>query len=298
MSLSRRALFGLDRRAADVQLVSARGREALFAELGPLAGESGLIPPPQDGEIRLTSNENPEGPPPPAMEAIREQFKQAGRYPSNAQPTISDVTQAVAEYVGCDAANVILGAGSGELLKNAAWAYTNPDAHLVTASPTYLQSSGVARYQGAEVKAIPVTSDGQLDLEGMADAARGAGLIFFCNPNNPTGLVHKASDIKTFVETVQRRAPDVPIQFDEAYHEYVTHPEYESALGLALETPNVFVTRTFSKCFGMAGMRFGYAVGHRDTIGKLNPRNRTTGRRIQIVEQPRDSRLWPKVIVQ
>ena len=269
MPLSRRALFGLEKRAADVQLVSARGREALFAELGPLAGESGLIPPPQDGEIRLTSNENPLGPPAPAMEAIRAQFKQASRYPSNAQPTISDVTQALADNLGCDAENVILGAGSGEMLKNAAWAYTNPSAHLVTASPTYLQSSGVARYQGAEVKAIPVTSDGQLDLEGMADAAPGAGLIFFCNPNNPTGLVHKASDIKTFVETVQRRAPGVPIQFDEAYHEYVTHPEYESALGLAIETPNVFVTRTFSKCFGMAGMRFGYAVGHRETIGNL-----------------------------
>ena len=271
MSLSRRALFGLGSGAAApvAQLVSARGREALVAELGPLAGESGIIPPPQDNEIRLSSNENPLGPPAPAMEAIRDAFKQSGRYPTNSQPSSADLVETLAKSQGCDADNIVLGAGSGELLKVAGWAYTGPDAHLVTASPTYGQPTGVARFQKAEVKAVPVRPDGHLDLERMAAASQGAGLVFFCNPNNPTGLVHKASDIKTFADMVARNSPNTMIQFDEAYHEYVTHPEYESAAAMAVETPNVFVTRTFSKCYGMAGMRVGYAIAHPDTAANL-----------------------------
>ena len=271
MTLSRRALFGLEARARTpvAQLISARGREALVAEFGPLAVESGLIPPPQDGEIRLSSNENPLGPPPPAMAAIRDAFAQGGRYPSNTQPNLNDLIEAIADTQGCKAENIVLGAGSGELLKIAGWAYTSPSAHLVTASPTYGQPNGVARYQGAEVKAVPVGSDGQLDLEGMTAESRGAGLVFFCNPNNPTGLVHKESDVVSFVNTVVRNSPDTMIQMDEAYHEYVTHPEYKSAAAMSLETPNVFVTRTFSKCFGMAGMRVGFAIAHRDTAANL-----------------------------
>ena len=271
MSLSRRALFGLgtESSAPVAQLVSARGREALVAELGPLAGESGLIPPPQDNEIRLTSNENPLGPPPPAMSAIRGQFRQGGRYPTNAQPSMSDLTDVLAKRHGCSAANIVLAAGSGELLKNLAHAYVSEKAHLVTATPTYLQTRGVARYLGADITEVPVLSSGHLDLDKMAAASSGAGLIFVCNPNNPTASVHKSADIKSFTAKVRSTAPDTVIHYDEAYHEYVTDPDYQSADAIALETPNVVVTRTFSKCFGMAGMRIGYAVGHRDTMANV-----------------------------
>ncbi len=271
MSLSRRALFAREAgSSANLrQLISARGREALIAELGPLGGESGLIPAPQNGEIRLTSNENPLGPFPASMAAIRNGFAGAGRYPINAQPSLSDLTQALADRIGCSTDNIVLGAGSGELLKTAAQAFTGPDRHLVTASPSYLQTPGVARYLGAEVKAIAITDDGMLDLDAMADAAHGAGLIFFCNPNNPTGTVHTASDVRTFIETVQRTSPDTVIHLDEAYHEYVTHPDYESATGIASDMENVFVSRTFSKCFGMAGMRVGYGIASGRTIEAL-----------------------------
>ena len=271
MSLSRRALFagGNSSNANFAQLVAARGREALVAELGPFGGESGLIPRPQQGEVRLTSNENPLGPPPPAMAAIRDGFTGAGRYPSNVQPSMSDLTSACAERLGCAPANIVLGAGSGELLKRVAQAYVSPSRHLVTASPTYLQTSGVARYLGADVQAIPLTEAGMLDLDAMADAARGAGLVFLCNPNNPTGTVHSAADVSAFVSTVRRTSPDTVIHVDEAYHEYVTDPNYESMAEAAAETPNVFVSRTFSKLFGMAGMRIGYGVASGATIEKL-----------------------------
>lgn len=271
MSLSRRAVFagGSSSSANFAQLVTARGREALVAELGPLGGESGLIPRPQEGEIRLTSNENPFGPPPPAMAAIRDGFAGASRYPSNTQPNMSDLTTALADRLGCEASNIVLGAGSGELLKRVAQAYVSPERHLVTASPTYLQTSGVARYLRAEIKAISLADDGKLDLDAMADASRGAGLVFFCNPNNPTGTVHSASDVYEFMRTVQRTSPETVIHFDEAYHEYVTDPNYESVAWMACEVPNVFVSRTFSKIFGMAGMRVGYGVASGPTIEKL-----------------------------
>jgi len=271
MSLSRRAVFagGSSSSANFAQLVTARGREALVAELGPLGGESGLIPRPQEGEIRLTSNENPFGPPPPAMAAIRDGFAGASRYPSNTQPNMSDLTTALADRLGCETSNIVLGAGSGELLKRVAQAYVSPERHLVTASPTYLQTSGVARYLRAEVKAISLANDGKLDLDAMADASRGAGLVFFCNPNNPTGTVHSASDVYEFMRTVQRTSPETVIHFDEAYHEYVTDPNYESVAWMACEVPNVFVSRTFSKIFGMAGMRVGYGVASGPTIEKL-----------------------------
>lgn len=271
MSLSRRALFAREARSSAQlrQLISARGREALVAELGPLGGESGLIPPPQRDEIRLTSNENPLGPFPASMAAIRDGFAGAGRYPMNVTPSLADLTQALADRNGCSSANIVLGAGSGELLKSAAWAFTGPERPLVTASPTYTQTARVSEYLGAEVRSIPITAGGMLDLDAMADAAVGAGMVFFCNPNNPTGTVHTASDVRAFIDTVQRTSPETVIHFDEAYHEYVTDPDYESAAALAVEMETVFVSRTFSKCFGMAGMRVGYGIGSGATIERL-----------------------------
>jgi len=272
MSLSRRALFGGPGAAApepNVALITARGREALVAELGPLAGEASVITPPQDGEIRISSNENPYGPTGPAMAALGEGFTMAGRYPTNAQPNMRDLTEAIASRFGTETGNVVLGAGSSELLKNAAHAFTSKDKHLVTAEPSYLQPASTARYLGAEVKAIPVDRAGKLDLAGMADAATGAGLLFVCNPNNPTSTVHAEGDIRSFIARVRSNAPEAVIHFDEAYHEYVTDPAYKSVAELALDMPGIFVTRTFSKCYGMAGIRIGYGVGHADTIATM-----------------------------
>jgi histidinol-phosphate aminotransferase len=273
MSLSRRALFGglgAAAPAASAALITARGREALVDELGPLAGENPVILPPQDGEIRISSNENPYGPTGPALAALGEGFMVAGRYPTNAQPNMRDLTETIAARFGTDPGNVVLGAGSSELLQNAPHAFTGAGKALVTASPSYRQPQGVAEYVGAEVKAVPVDASGKLDLEGMADAARGAGLIFVCNPNNPTSTVHGASDIRAFVEQVRRTSPNTVIHFDEAYHEYVTDANYESAAELAINTPGVFVSRTFSKCYGMAGIRIGYGVGHPDTMRTMS----------------------------
>ena len=103
----------------------------------------------------------------------------------------------------------------------------------------------------------------------MAAAAKGAGLVFLNNPNNPTATVHGSKAVADFVQRVRASSPDTVILIDEAYHDYVTDPSYESAIPLALQTPNVFVTRTFSKAYGMAGMRIGYAIGQTATMKPL-----------------------------
>jgi histidinol-phosphate aminotransferase len=103
----------------------------------------------------------------------------------------------------------------------------------------------------------------------MADRAKGAGLVFVCNPNNPTGTVHGAAAVTGFVERVLRDSPDTTILIDEAYHHYVEDPAYASAVPLALDRRNVVVTRTFSKLYGMAGLRLGYAIGRPETIAAL-----------------------------
>jgi histidinol-phosphate aminotransferase len=117
---------------------------------------------------------------------------------------------------------------------------------------------------------VPVDKDGRLDLEGMAKAARWSGLVFLCNPNNPTGGVHSAKAVSEFVGRVIRESPETAILIDEAYHDYVTDPGYATALSLALEHRNVFVTRTLSKAYGMAGLRVGYAVGQARTMEAFN----------------------------
>jgi histidinol-phosphate aminotransferase len=105
----------------------------------------------------------------------------------------------------------------------------------------------------------------------MGNKAGGAGLVFFCNPNNPTATVFGDADVRAFVARVRRASPATYILVDEAYHEYVEDPSYRTAVPLALADPNVVVSRTFSKVFGMAGLRVGYAIVHRDTARRLRP---------------------------
>ena len=104
----------------------------------------------------------------------------------------------------------------------------------------------------------------------MADASKGAGLVYFCNSNNPTATVHSKSDVTSFVERVNRVSPETTILIDEAYHEYVDDPGYGTAIPLALANPRVVVCRTLSKVFGMAGLRVGYAIGQVDTLKKMS----------------------------
>jgi len=247
MQVSRRSFLdavGLGARAPlSAALIAARGREAALAAAMPFAAADSAA---DADEIRISSNENPLGPGRAAMEAFVGAFEDAGRYPTNARPSMADLREAIARRQSVRPENVALGSGSWELLRTAVRLYTSSSRHLVTASPSFESPEQMAQQLGIPVKRVPVDKDGRLDLEGMAKAARWSGLVFFCNPNNPTGGVHTAKAVSEFVGRVLRESPETAILIDEAYHDYVTDPGYATAISLALEHPNVFVTRTLS----------------------------------------------------
>jgi histidinol-phosphate aminotransferase len=254
--------------------LSARGLEAHFAE-SQTQTQTGRAPrpvlPPGVDEIRISSNENPLGPGRAALDAILGKFPEAGRYPFNSTPTEGDLVATIAARYKVKPENIVLGAGSQELLKSAMRAWVSPTKSLVTALPTFENCTGYAKRYKLPITEVKVDSAMRLDVDGMiAAASKGdAGLVFFNNPNNPTATVHGAKTVTDMVERIRKASPDTVILIDEAYHDYVTDPSYQTAIPLALSTPNVFVARTFSKAYGMAGMRIGYAIGMPDTMKKL-----------------------------
>jgi len=291
MPVTRRGFLNLVRSRDEVsiaQMIAARGHEAFQAEQatgqaqggqgrgggrGGGAGRQGGAPRPELPEgvevIRISSNENPLGPGKAVLDAIVGKFPEAGRYPFNSTPNEGKLVETIAAVHKVKPENVVVGGGSQEILKSAVRAFTSPYRPLVTAAPTFENCTGLARRLGHPVHEVKVDSQLRLDLEGMLTVVRGAGMVFLNNPNNPSATVHSLKAVTDFVERVSRISPDTVILIDEAYHEYVTDPEYQTAIPLAMSRPNVFVARTFSKAYGMAGMRIGYAIGSLDTVKPL-----------------------------
>lgn len=258
--------------AADGALLSARGLEDELAWAQTQGQRAPRVTPPPGVEIiRISSNENPLGPGKRALDAILGRFPEAGRYPFNSSPADADLVTAVAERHKTKRENIVMGAGSQEILKSAVRAWVTADRALVTALPTFENCTNFAKRHNLPVTEVKVDSAMRLDVEGMIAAAStgNAGLVFFNNPNNPTATIHSAKTVTDMAERIRKASPDTVILIDEAYHEYVTDPSYQTAVPLALATPNVVVARTFSKAYGMAGMRIGYAIGMPDTMKKL-----------------------------
>jgi histidinol-phosphate aminotransferase len=225
-------------------------------------------PPQPTGVIRLGANENPYGPGASALAAIRDSLPEVNRYAFRAT---DDTSVAIAAHLGVPPAHVALGCGSSEILEAAVAAFTSRDSGLLTALPTFELPADRAREAGVPVVQVPVDAQGRLDLDAMLDRAAGKGLVYLCNPNNPTSTVHAAGDVQAFIERVHTRSPEAMVLVDEAYHEYVEMPAYATAVPLATADPRVLVARTFSKIHGMAGMRVGYAVGQPSTLRRLGP---------------------------
>lgn len=268
MSYSRRSFFQVAGAGAVgsllVPFVAGRGLEALTLE-----GVRDIDGMPLDAKmIRLNSNENPNGPGKTAFDGISRAFTDANRYPRASETALY---AAIAAHYGLTPKHVQLGCGSTDILRASVSAYTGPGRALVVASPTFESPGNDAKRVGAEVRAVPVTGDLKLDLDAMAMASRGAGLVYLCNPNNPTSTVHGAAAVKQFIARVMKDSPNTTILVDEAYHEYVDDPSYATAIPVAMENPRVIIARTFSKVYGMAGMRVGYALAQPTTIETLTP---------------------------
>jgi histidinol-phosphate aminotransferase len=255
--------LGLGAGAASLDWVSGRGAEAWQAEPASAAAAA----PPRD-LLRLHSNENPVGPCPAALRAIERALTDASRYPQRAAGLVNE---AVCERLGTRADQVLVGCGSGELLRMAVQAFTTSTRGLVSAAPTFELPARTARLIGHPLHEVEVDRELRLDLDTMARAARGAGLVFVCNPNNPTGTMHSSPDLFDFVRRVRRESPDTVVLVDEAYCDYVADDRYAFVVPLALEEPNVISVRTFSKAYGLAGVRIGYAVGQPATLARMAP---------------------------
>jgi histidinol-phosphate aminotransferase len=231
------------------------------------------LPPPVSSRgpvavVRLGANENPYGPAPSALRAIGDALPEANRYAFGA---MRDTAAAIAERVHVPPSHVVVGCGSSEILEAAVSAFTSRDRGLVTAAPTFELPAERAASVGASVTDVRVDDRGRLDLAEMLARTPGSGLVYVCNPNNPTSTVHAGADIRAFIADVHRRSPDAVVLVDEAYHEYVEAPAYASAAPLTVDNGRLVVTRTFSKIYGLAGLRVGCAIGQPAVLVRLRP---------------------------
>jgi histidinol-phosphate aminotransferase len=217
----------------------------------------------EGGVVRLSANENPYGPSPKALQAMTDSFGLASRYPDEHNNVL---IEKVAKLNGVSHDQILLGDGSGEILKLCAETFTGPqNGKLVAADPTFEAILKNASANGAEVVTVPLTSSFAHDLPKMLTAAKG-GLIYVCNPNNPTASITPKDELRDFITKTPR---DTTILVDEAYFHYADSPDYESVIPLVNEHPNLIVSRTFSKIYGMAGLRCGYCVAQKETVERM-----------------------------
>jgi histidinol-phosphate aminotransferase len=265
VSLSRRSFVQTLGAGAAGAWIGGRGLEgerfslaALDAAEQNAAGGARLI---------LSSNENPLGTPQPVLDAVRAALTTTGgRYPVE---ELDAVSETIAHKHGVEPENVLLGSGSTQVLRTATHVFCSRTASLVAAIPAYEECADYAALMGYPVNGVKLNAELKMDLDAMLGAAKGQGMVFYCNPNNPVATCVGGKATQDFIAALHSSSPTTTVLVDEAYFEYVTDPSYETMIPLAIEDPRVVVARTFSKAYGMAGLRIGYAIGHRTTIKKM-----------------------------
>jgi histidinol-phosphate aminotransferase len=251
--------------ALTTSFIAARGRENFIWQ----AIEPSLHAV-EPGMIVISSNENPMGPGKKVLDAIKAAFGPDGSRPGRYSGSSRDLIDALAKKHGVKPENIVLGCGSTQILRSVTHVFTAKDKPLVATIPTYEECADYATMMGNKVIGVSLDSNFKPDLDKFAAASKGAGLVFYCNPSNPSSTFVGARATKDFLAKINSQSPDTTILVDEAYFDYVTDPDHESFVPLAVQNPRVIVARTFSKAYGMAGLRMGYAVGHADSIRKLS----------------------------
>ncbi len=212
--------------------------------------------------IKLASNENPLGPSPKVLEAIRAGLKNITRYPDG-----FDLTAKLAKVLSVNAKQITLGNGSNQVLNVIAQTFLTPEHNAVISAHAFIVYPIAVKMLGAKLKTVPAKNWGH-DLDAMANAIDDkTRVVFIANPNNPTGTWNTGKEIRAFMKRVP---PNVIVVLDEAYTEYVTTADYESSFALLNQYPNLIVTRTFSKAYGLAGLRVGYSVSSEAVADLLN----------------------------
>ena len=229
--------------------------------LSPLTMGQVEIPP---GQIRLMFNENPYGPSPKALAEVAKILPKTAYYPGAIEDDLIGLFMARHQL---DREQVFLASGSNEGLQAAMMAF-GKHGKVISPTLTYSDHLHYAEKLGVAVHRVPLRDDMGIDLEAMARAVDDSvSLIYLCNPNNPTGMAIDGDELRSFCREV---SPKVPILIDEAYNELTDKPDYTSMVDLVRGGANILITRTFSKIFGMAGLRVGYGMGHPDIVSVVN----------------------------
>ncbi|HME88257.1 MAG TPA: aminotransferase class I/II-fold pyridoxal phosphate-dependent enzyme [Chthoniobacterales bacterium] len=214
--------------------------------------------------VRLSANENPYGPSAKAHEAMKNAHPLCNRYPDEANDILIDK---IAKINNVNRDQIAIGDGSSEILKLCAETFTGPtQGKLIAADPTFEAILEYSKACGADVVKVPLTSSYAHDLEKMGASAQ-KGLIYICNPNNPTASITPKNDLRDFIA---KTSPETMILVDEAYFHYADSRDYESVIPLVKDHLNLIVARTFSKIYGMAGLRCGYCVAQPETIKRMH----------------------------
>jgi histidinol-phosphate aminotransferase len=214
----------------------------------------------------LDRNENAYGPGRKVLAAVRAELHDINRFPAEAESVLSE---ALAELHHKQREQILIGAGSNAILQMAATVYLGPERRVILGRPSYGALEHYARERGAQVEAVELRKDRSHDLEAMlAGVDSSTGLVYICNPNNPTGTLTERSEIDRFLEKLPET---VAVVIDEAYHEYAgASRAYLSLIDRPMKPrPGVIVLRTFSKAYGLAGLRLGFAISDPETVGRL-----------------------------
>ena len=232
------------------------GLEALAIEHPRKSVHSGLV--------KLSSNENPYGPSERVRAAITNNFDEACRYPF---AVLGDLVRMIAEKEGVTKDHIVVTGGSGEGLCTAGLVYGASGGEIIAADPTFQQILRYGEVNGAYVHRVPVDDEMNHDLEAMAKRiTTKTRLIYICNPNNPTGTIIEKNKLKDFCSSVSEKAV---VFSDEAYYDFITEADYPSMVELVKKGNNIIVSKTFSKVYGMAGLRIGYLVTRPDIATRL-----------------------------
>jgi histidinol-phosphate aminotransferase len=216
--------------------------------------------------VRISSNENPFGPSQAAVMAMMQAMDKACRYPFSES---QELVELIAKKEGCERENIVLGVGSGEILDITGYYYGLQKGEIIAAEPGYTQLIRNAEGQGGKAVWVPVNKKLEHDLPAMASKVTDkTSLVYICNPNNPTGTVCNAAELKEFAKTVSKKAP---VFVDEAYLDLADDYAGQTCVKLISEGHNVAVARTFSKIYGMAGLRVGYAIMPKEMADKVKP---------------------------
>lgn len=239
--------------------------ETLIAGTTQAAGAAQSVD--KSSTVWLDANENPAGPPASAIEAMTQAVPQSWRYHFD---DFGALSRAIAQSEQVSGAQVMFGVGSSEVVASAISAFSSAAKPMITASPTYDIIVQLARAMGKAVVEVPLTAQWSYPVKQLVVEAKkaGGGMIYLCNPNNPTASLTPVEDVRWLVSNLP---PGTVLFVDEAYLEFADPGSVESAIKYVREDKNVVVARTFSKIFGMAGVRAGYGCARPDLIAAMNP---------------------------